>query len=152
MKKVLFVCLGNICRSPLAEAVFADLVREKGLKNKLETDSCGTAAYHVGDNPDPRTIDVATKHKIPVNHVGRQLHSSDFSSFDFIVAMDKSNYQNIAAINSASNKIHLMRDFDSVGKGLDVPDPYYGADDGFEEVFQIVNRCSPNLLKFVQDN
>lgn len=152
MKKVLFVCLGNICRSPLAEAVFADLVRKKGLKNKLETDSCGTAAYHVGDNPDPRTIDVATKHKIPVNHVGRQLHSSDFSSFDFIVAMDKSNYQNIAAINSASNKIHLMRDFDSVGKGLDVPDPYYGADDGFEEVFQIVNRCSPNLLKFVQDN
>ena len=152
MKKVLFVCLGNICRSPLAEAIFADLIIKKGLENDIQVDSCGTAAYYVGDNPDPRTIQVAGDHNIAISHRGRQLSQSDFAEFDFIVGMDKSNYQNIESVNPTGSRIYLMRDFDTVGKGLDVPDPYYGGDEGFEEVYQILVRSSPQLLKFVQDN
>lgn len=146
--KVLFVCLGNICRSPLAEAVFKHKVRERGLESWIEADSCGTSNYHIGDTPDPRTLANAEKNGITINHLGRQLCAADFDEFDYILAMDKSNYQNILRLpDGARNKgkVQLMRDYDPTAKG-EVPDPYYGGEKGFQEVFDILDR---SIDKFI---
>src|SRR5688572_1173541 len=135
--KVLFVCLGNICRSPLAEAIFKHKVKEKGLEKVIDADSCGTANYHIGDSPDPRTIENARRNHVVIEHCGRQLCEEDLATFDFILAMDASNYKNILALPGSkqfSHKIKMMRDFDPQGKG-DVPDPYYGGEKGFQDVF-----------------
>jgi protein-tyrosine phosphatase len=146
--KVLFVCLGNICRSPLAEAIFKHKVSERGLDKAVEADSCGTSNYHIGDQPDPRTIANARQNGVAINHCGRQLSEEDFKMFDYILAMDKSNYQNILRlpISSAfSSKIKMMRDFDPVAKG-EVPDPYYGGQKGFQEVFDILSRSMDGFI------
>jgi protein-tyrosine phosphatase len=150
-KKIVFVCLGNICRSPLAEAIFKLKIREKNLERYLEADSCGTANYHVGGSPDPRTIANATKNGVAIKHVGRQLSETDLENFDIILAMDQSNYDNILRLsNSASHqsKIKLMREYDSIGKGNDVPDPYYGSEKNFQEVFEILDR---SIESFIED-
>lgn len=147
-KKVLFVCLGNICRSPLAEAIFKHKVKERGLDLLFEADSCGTANYHIGDIPDERTIRNAQKNGIRISHRGRQLSAIDLETFDTIFAMDESNFRNIMRLENAevhSKKISLMRSFDPLGSG-DVPDPYYGGERGFQEVFDILNRSLDNFL------
>lgn len=150
MKKVhvLFVCLGNICRSPLAEAIFKNKVKQKGLEQVVFADSCGTSNYHIGDSPDPRTIANATKNGIVIEHCGRQLGEEDLEKFDLILAMDKSNYQNILRLPNSSNfakKVMLMREFDPVEKG-EVPDPYHGGEKGFQEVYDILDRSMENLI------
>lgn len=148
MIKVLFVCLGNICRSPLAEAIFKHKVKERGLDQHIVADSCGTANYHVGDKPDPRTIANAIKNGVSIDHCGRQLCVDDFDNFDYILAMDNSNIRNIMRITSNKSwhqKIQLMRDYDPQGKG-EVPDPYYGGEKGFQEVFDILNRTTDSFL------
>ena len=151
--KILFVCLGNICRSPLAEAVFKHKIQQKNLGKFIEADSCGTANYHVGDSPDARTIANALKNGVRMNHTGRQLKSDDLAHYDFIFAMDVKNHQNILRIENADNhqhKIRLMREFDPNGKG-EVPDPYYGKEEHFQEVFDILNRTMDNFIQHLEE-
>lgn len=149
MTRVLFVCLGNICRSPLGEAIFKHKIKENGLEASLKGDSCGTANYHVGQSPDPRTIKNAAKNGISIHHLGRQFHQDDFKNFDLILVMDASNRSNIMRLPGASEyheKVIMMRTFDPKGKGEDVPDPYYGDESDFQNVFDILNRSVDGLL------
>lgn len=146
--RILFVCLGNICRSPLAEAVFNHKVREKQLEKIFLSHSCGTANYHIGDDPDPRTVKNALKNGVKIQHVGRQLAEEDLDNYDLILAMDQQNYRNILRLKSAgkhTHKIKLMRVYDPVCAG-DVPDPYYGTEENFQEVFDILDRSMENLI------
>lgn len=154
MKKihVLFVCLGNICRSPLAEAIFKHKVKQKGWSDRIEADSCGTGNYHIGDAPDPRTLANAKENGITIDHCGRQLIRQDLVDFDYILAMDKSNYRNILLLldnEEHSPKVRLMREFDPEGKG-EVPDPYFGEEKGFQEVFDILDRTMDEFLNYLE--
>lgn len=151
--RVLFVCLGNICRSPLAEALFKDKVARKGLDGKIEADSCGTANYHIGDWPDERTIANALKNGVSIDHRGRQLSQKDLENFDFILAMDRSNYDHIMRFPEAGkhkHKVALMRKFDNETEDEDVPDPYYGGERGFQYVFEILDRSTANFLDHLE--
>lgn len=147
MKKVLFVCLGNICRSPLAEALFNKHVKDRGLQDKFIGDSCGTAAYHVGEQPDNRSRANAEENGLVYSHKARQLAIADYVEFDLIVPMDTSNLSNIKKLYPESNtEIKLMRDYDSGYEGADVPDPYFGGEQGFQNVFDILDRSTNALL------
>ena len=151
MVKILFVCLGNICRSPLAEAIFNAKLENLGLQDKFLADSAGTADYHIGENPDRRTLEVARQNNVRILHKARQITTIDFSEFDYIIAMDRSNLENIEALEVAENtsKILLIREFDRK-KDLDVPDPYYGGKDGFKIVYSILDEAIENFLKFLR--
>jgi len=153
MIKVLFVCLGNICRSPLAEGIFNKRVKEQSLNHALSSDSAGTSDYHIGESADRRSIQIAQQNDITINHRGRQFSEEDFENFDYIVAMDRSNYEHIRAMqNNAVNvdyRLILMRDFDEQKDEPDVPDPYWSGADGFQEVFNILDRSILNFLKFL---
>jgi len=154
MKKVLFVCLGNICRSPLAEGLFKKKVMERGLEDDFKIDSCGTAAYHIGEQPDERSAENALQNGVVLDHKGRQFTESDFDEFDYIIAMDKSNLRNIQSLekNRTGYELVLMRNFDEQGINQDVPDPYYGGDNGFQEVFEILDRSTESLLDHIMEN
>jgi protein-tyrosine phosphatase len=151
---VLFVCLGNICRSPLAEGVFAHLVREAGLEARYRVDSAGTGSWHVGEPPDPRSAKVAREHGIRLRGVARQVDPDDFHSFDRILAMDRENLKDLRRLASEGGgtaALALLREFDPEAAGdLAVPDPYYGGPDGFEEVFQMVTRSCARLLESLE--
>lgn len=154
MIKVLFVCLGNICRSPMAEGIFAKLSKESPLE--ISYDSAGTSAYHIGELPDERMRETASEKGIQLTHRARQIVREDFDKFDYIIAMDKSNYENILNYKNRINKasettIMLMRSFDSEKENLEVPDPYYGGSNDFERVYQILWRCNQNFIKFLED-
>jgi protein-tyrosine phosphatase len=153
MTRLLFVCLGNICRSPLAEAIFEHQIRQNGLHEGFYSESCGTANYHVGHPPDPRTLRNAAKNGITIQHLGRQFHVNDFNRFDLILPMDKSNWSNLLKLPGAAPheaKIKLMRTFDPLHPGADVPDPYYGGEDDFQEVFDILHRSAGNLIEYLK--
>lgn len=153
MTKVLFVCLGNICRSPMAEAIFNAQCKEKGI-HSYSADSAGTASYHIGSQPDQRTIDTLRRHSIPVNHRARQFSEQDYEDFDYIIAMDQNNYRDI--IDTAGYKhqnLFLMREFDTSNSGEpNVPDPYYGGMDGFENIYGIISEACENLINHISKN
>ncbi len=160
MLKILFVCTGNICRSPIAEETFRRAVKARDLQRVIQCDSAATHAYHIGDLPDPRTRKNAESHGLELTHHCRKLSGEDFSVFDYIVAMDNYNMENIQTISTRSTGIHqhedicfLYRKFDPLaqGKRLEVPDPYYGNSEDFEEVYQIVNRCAETFLDYLID-
>jgi len=149
MKKVLFVCLGNICRSPLAEGLAIHLAKEKGVSDQIEFDSCGTSHYHIGNQPDERTISNAASNGLKLDSKARQFGKRDFRDFDYILAMDAANLSNIQKLDQAvqfGDKLYLMRDFDPEKPGSDVPDPYFGGDTGFQNVYDILNRSVNNFL------
>lgn len=150
--KILFVCLGNICRSPLAEGVFKKIVEDKDLNEIIICDSAGTASYHIGELADPRTRKNALSHGLNLTHRARAFKAADFNEFDYIIPMDESNLQTVNKLkpSSAKAKVILMREFDSEDKGSVVPDPYHGNEQDFEEVYQILNRCCNYFLAFLQ--
>jgi protein-tyrosine phosphatase len=148
--RVLFVCLGNICRSPLADGVFDAIVHEHGQSEKIFVDSAGTSGWHVGNPPDKRMRQTAAHHGVSIGHLeGRQFVEADLENFDYIFAMDKSNLDDILALDATGklgHKVRLFREFDPEPGDYQVPDPYYGGPEGFEEVFQMVERTSRMLF------
>ena len=154
MIAVLFVCLGNICRSPLAEGVLRDLAREAGLEGHLRVDSAGTGAWHVGEAPDPRSRDVARRNGIELDGAARQVASSDAELFDWIVAMDRSNLRSLEEMGAGGGRarLHLLREFDPLADGdAEVPDPYYGGEGGFDRVYEMIDRSCRALLDRIRD-
>lgn len=152
IKKILFVCLGNICRSPMAEGIFLDLIEKKEISNDFFVDSAGTGAYHVGELPDNRMREIAYSHGILLTSKARQFIKEDFNEFDYILAMDESNFKNIIKLQpkNPNAEVILMRNFDE--KAIidkNVPDPYYGGIDGFEEVYQILLRSNQKFLSSI---
>jgi low molecular weight protein-tyrosine phosphatase len=150
---VLFVCLGNVCRSPLAEGVFQHLVAEAGLSGRFEIDSAGTGAWHVGERPDGRAEMVANQHGVELDSRARQVTEDDLRHFDYVVAMDRENVRSLERMADAIGsepEIRLLRDFDHEGEGDEVPDPYYGGASGFETVYEMVHRCCQTLLERLQ--
>lgn len=148
---ILFVCLGNICRSPLAEGVFLHIVKESGLTERITADSCGTGSWHVGSPPHADSQRVAREFGIDISYQrGRQLKKNDIDQFDLLVAMDSQNKKDIIKVCGNSKKIVMMRDFDPERDSIDVPDPYYGGIDGFYEVYDILDRSSKELLAFIK--
>jgi protein-tyrosine phosphatase len=148
--RVLFVCMGNICRSPTAEGVMRGLVAEAGLSDRIELDSAGTGGWHVGHPPDPRSVAAAAQRGIAVDGAARKVRRADFDDFDLIVALDAANARDLRRLapdDEAAAKVRLLRAFDPAeGHDLDVPDPYYGGDDGFGHVLDLVDAACRGLL------
>ena len=154
--RLLFVCLGNICRSPTAQGVMTHLLEEQGLAGEIELDSAGTGGWHIGKPPDTRATEAARTRGITLEGQGRRISPEDFDRFDLLLAMDRENLVDVLALapdETASEKVKLLREFDpeAVARGhLDVPDPYYGGADGFENVLDLVERACRGLLDHVR--
>ncbi len=153
MIRVLFVCLGNICRSPTAEGVFRALVAAEGLAHAIATDSAGTAAYHVGEPPDPRSRAAALKRGVDISDLrGRQIAADDFVRFHYVLAMDRSNYNSLARLcpRGARERLRLFLEFAPAADLDEVPDPYFGGQGGFEQVLDLAEAASAGLLAHIR--
>lgn len=154
MIKVLFVCLGNICRSPLAEAIFNHKLKAQNLIGEFSSDSCGTSDYHIGELPDERTIKCARRNDIPIDHRGRQIHRVDIREFEYIIAMDNSNkfsiQKQIEQQGLKNKNIFLIREFQISPDLIDVPDPYYGNEEDFDLVYNILDDSIESLLEHLK--
>ena len=150
MKRVLFVCLGNICRSPTAHAVFEKLLHDKGLAGRIEVDSAGTGDWHVGHPPDRRATAAAAHRGYDMSALrARQFEAGDFQRFDYILAMDRNNLRDILALAPPDHaaRVGLFLDYAQAFDEQEVPDPYYGGDAGFEHVLDLVEDASLGLLR-----
>lgn len=152
---VLFVCMGNICRSPTAEGVFCKLITQHGLEDRVRVDSAGTHAYHVGEPPDARSVRAAAERGIDLSHQrARRVTAQDFQQFEYVLAMDSDNYNHLAAICPAGSeyKLRLFLSFAPHLEFRDVPDPYYGGVTGFDRVLDMVEEAARGLLEEVEAN
>lgn len=151
---VLFICLGNICRSPLAEALFRKAVVDEGLESRFRIDSAGTSGYHDGDPPDVRTTETARRRGVEVAGRSRRVTDADLEAFDYLVVMDAENLRSVERIvggNGAARRPVRLREFDPGAEGdLDVPDPYFGGPGGFGEVHEMVERATRGLLEHIR--
>lgn len=149
---VLFVCLGNICRSPLAEAIFMNHAAQRGTTDAFDIDSAGTGAWHVGERADRRSISTGRAHGITVASIARKVNPDrDFARFDRLIAMDRSNRSDLISMGAQPQRVELIRSFDPMldkadERSLDVPDPYYGPGDGFERVYAMLDAACAGLL------
>ncbi len=153
VSKVLFVCLGNICRSPTAQGVFETLIASKQLSHAFEVDSAGTSAWHIDDAPDSRTINAAKQRGYELAHLrGRQVTREDFSRFDYILAMDHDNLHELKKLKPKgySGHLGLFLAFDTESPIEEVPDPYYGGQRGFDNVLDLVESACQGLLAHIQ--
>jgi protein-tyrosine phosphatase len=152
---ICFVCLGNICRSPMAEGVLNKLIADVGLRGRVRVDSCGTGGWHKGERADKRARDLASSRGYELNSVARQITNEDFGNFDLLVGMDKNNVrdlQELAPDAKAKLKIKLLRDFDPLSpKGAEIPDPYYGSSEDFQRAFDMVETACRGLLQHVRE-
>ncbi len=147
---VLFVCLGNICRSPLAEGVLQHLLAEAGLDGAVEVESAGTGSWHVGDLADPRSREVASRNGVQLTSRARQVRPEDFERFDLIVAMDRSNLADLQEMkerHGGDARLALLRDWDPDPGDGEVPDPYFGGEKGFDKVYDMVRRSLERLME-----
>ncbi|WP_026210856.1 low molecular weight protein-tyrosine-phosphatase [Flexithrix dorotheae] len=153
MIKVLFVCLGNICRSPMAEGIFQHLVEENELQDQISCDSAGMISFHQGELPDKRMRNTASKNGITLTHRSRPFTGKDFQAFDYIIAMDKKNLKDIQILEEKGKgqkyKLMMMRDFDRNESGSDVEDPYYKSDVGFDNCYQVLMESNQNFLNYL---
>ncbi|MGW2201023.1 low molecular weight protein-tyrosine-phosphatase [Streptomyces sp. NPDC001774] len=153
--RVCFVCTGNICRSPMAESVFRARVEEAGLAGAVEVDSAGTGGWHEGDAADPRTVAVLEEHGYASGHTARQFRASWFPALDLVIALDEGHQRALRALAPTPEdeaKVRLLRSYDPAADGLDVPDPYYGGTEGFEECLEMVEAASEGLLAAVSES
>ncbi len=162
--RVLFVCLGNICRSPTAEGVMRSLVAREGLSDSIQLESAGTGSWHVGSAPDARATAAALAHGVELEGRARQVRLEDFEDFDLLLAMDGENLRELRRLAPGEEqraKVRLLREFDpasapggtsapGAGGDLDVPDPYYGGADGFDRVFELVRAACEGLLERIR--
>jgi protein-tyrosine phosphatase len=147
--RICFVCLGNICRSPIAEVVMRSLLEEQGLADRVEVDSAGTGDWHIGERADRRTLAVLQRHGYDgAAHRARQFSAGSFGDCDLVLAMDQANVAALQRIVDGDDaaKVRLLREFDPHATGTDVPDPYYGGDEGFDEVLAMVEGACRGLL------
>ncbi|MCA9293913.1 MAG: low molecular weight phosphotyrosine protein phosphatase [Phycisphaerales bacterium] len=150
---VLFVCMGNICRSPVAEGLFLHLARERQVDDMFDVDSAGTGGWHAGERADRRALAVARKHGVELPSRARQVDPvRDWARFHHIIAMDRQNVQDLLNVGAPSDRLRLLRSFDPAlaeakGRALDVPDPYYGDDEGFDAVFAMATHACKGLLE-----
>jgi protein-tyrosine phosphatase len=154
MARVIFVCLGNIIRSPLAARLFEREVKQRGLEDKYETDSAATSKYEIGNPPDPRMVRVAAGRGFQYSHRARQIEPNDVDEFDLLIVMDlenKADIETLARKPGQRAKIHLMREFDPDAQGsIAVPDPWYGGPSGFEDVYDIIERSVHGLVNALE--
>lgn len=154
VRSVLFVCLGNICRSPLAQGVFEDLASKRGVRDQLVIGSCGTGGWHVGSPPDPRSVEVAGRNGVVLRSTGRQLDpATDFSRYELILAMNRKNLRDVLQAGCPEGRASLFLSFVPTSHrhaaervGMEVPDPYYGGPEGFDHVFGLVHAGATGLL------
>lgn len=150
MTRVLFVCLGNICRSTMAEGIFNHLVKERACANLVESDSAGTGSWHIGQPANHNTLRILSDRGIAYSGRGRQVDSSDFQEFDHLVAMDESNYRDLLHWpGSKPEKVSLMLSWHAESPVVGVPDPYYGGPDGFEGVYELLVPACEGLLNHI---
>jgi protein-tyrosine phosphatase len=152
MVRVLFVCMGNICRSPLAQGVFENVLRREGLEDEVSVDSAGTGHWHVGSPPDERALSAASLRGLDLSaQRARQIAREDCQIFDYILTMDEENYHMVSSLCRGSAVVRPFLDFATGSPEREVPDPYYGGPDGFEHVLDLVEEASEGLLEDIRE-